>query len=316
MKKHFLVVDDSELNLRVVQTLLNKYGITADYVTSAEHAYTALESSDYDLILMDYLMPETDGIEATKHIRKMSEGHTRDFYKNIPIIALTAEDNDALLTKMVKSGINDILLKPLAPASFSQVLDKWAPTVHGIDESMLIGMLDADRSSYFELVSIFCQDIDGKHKRIKTALEKEDYKAYTVEVHKIKGEARVIGATALAEAAKALEFTGKALTGVVPNDLTEEENQKIIKRDTPKVLKALDSIAKELGALIDEEGIDASSCTDQAMLDKKVAKELKPELEKVMRYCNHAIESLNQADYSLTREWLGEISTIVEGLLK
>lgn len=314
MKKHFLVVDDSELNLRVVQSILEKYSITADFVTSAEHAYTALESSDYDLVLMDYLMPGTDGVEATKYIRKMTEGHARDYYKNIPIIALTAEENPALQAAMVKGGINDILLKPLNPNSFKVILDKWAPTIHGIDESTLIGMLDADRRSYFELVSIFCQDVEGKRKRIKEALANEDYQSYTVEVHKIKGEAKVIGATALSEAAKLLEFTGKAVTGVIPNDRSDEENKKIIKRDTPKVLKALDSIADELNALMQED-IDEERTGTKESINKKVAVEIKPQLEKISRYCSHAVESLNQADYSLTREWIEEISEVIKSLL-
>lgn len=314
MKKHFLVVDDSELNLRVVQSILEKYSITADFVTSAEHAYAALESSDYDLVLMDYLMPGTDGVEATKYIRKMTEGHTRDYYKNIPIIALTAEENPALQAAMVKGGINDILLKPLNPNSFKVILDKWAPTIHGIDESTLIGMLDADRRSYFELVSIFCQDVEGKRKRIKEALANEDYQSYTVEVHKIKGEAKVIGATALSEAAKLLEFTGKAVTGVIPNDRSDEENKKIIKRDTPKVLKALDSIADELNALMQED-IDEERTGTKESINKKVVVEIKPQLEKISRYCSHAVESLNQADYSLTREWIEEISEVIKSLL-
>lgn len=314
MKKHFLVVDDSELNLRVVQSILEKYSITADFVTSAEHAYAALESSDYDLVLMDYLMPGTDGVEATKYIRKMTEGHARDYYKNIPIIALTAEENPALQAAMVKGGINDILLKPLNPNSFKVILDRWAPTIHGIDESTLIGMLDADRRSYFELVSIFCQDVEGKRKRIKEALANEDYQSYTVEVHKIKGEAKVIGATALSEAAKLLEFTGKAVTGVIPNDRSDEENKKIIKRDTPKVLKALDSIADELNALMQED-IDEERTGTKESINKKVAVEIKPQLEKISRYCSHAVESLNQADYSLTREWIEEISEVIKSLL-
>lgn len=314
MKKHFLVVDDSELNLRVVQTLLEKYGFGADYVTSAEHAYAALESSEYDLVLMDYLMPETNGIEATVHIRAMNEGHTREYYKKLPIIALTAEDNAALLNSMIKSGINDVLIKPLIPSAFKAMLDKWAPTVHGIDENTLIGMLDADRTSYFELISIFCQDIPGKHERIKAALSQDDYQSYVVEVHKIKGEAKVIGATALAEASKLLEFTGKAITGVVPNGKSDDDNKKIIKRDTPKVLKALESIGRELKALMDDYS-DSHPAEDDKELDKKVTRELRPELEKLSRYCGHALESLLQADYNLTREWIEEIQTTVKGLI-
>lgn len=305
-------MDDSELNLRVVQALLDRHGICADYVTSAEHAFTALKEADYDLVLMDYLMPSMNGIDAAKIIRKMTEGHDAGYYKNLPIVALTAEDNKDLIKSMLKSGINDILSKPIQPSELIRVLGKWAPTVHGIDEATLTGMLDADRESYLELIAIFCQDIDGKHTRIEKALKEKNYSEYTVEVHKIKGEAKVIGATALAEAALHLELAGKALTGTVPNDKTPEQNIALINKNTPGVLKALDTIGRELTALAQDytsasDSMAMESITDTPSLDA-VPTEL---LAKLQRYINHAIEALDEADISLTREWLLEIRDLI-----
>ena len=329
MKKHFLVVDDSELNLRVVQTLLERNGIAADYVTSAEHAYSALAESDYDLIIMDYLMPGTNGIEATRHIRKMKDGHPHEYYRDIPVVALTAEDSEELRRAMLAGGINDILSKPIQQSSFSEMLSKWAPTIHGIDESTLMGMLDADRSSYLELVSIFCQDCDGKVSRINESLASGDYQGYTVEVHKIKSEAHVIGATGLAEAARILEFAGKAVTGVIPNGKTDEENKKDIKRDTPKIIKALKAIVGELRQLLEEGASGPESdianavpvtsipgTAPAAAENPVVSRALNDSLEKLNRYVRHAVEALDDGDYSLTREWLGEISELAAQLLK
>lgn len=313
MKKHFLVVDDSELNLRVAQALLDQHGICADYVSSAEHAFTALKESDYDLVLMDYLMPSMNGIEATKVIRKMKEGHPAEYYKKLPIIALTAEDSPALIESMRKSGINDILSKPIQPSALNKVLDVWAPTVHGIEEATLLGMLDADRSSYLELIAIFCQDIDGKHARIEKALAEQNYTDYTVEAHKIKGEAKVIGATALAEAALHLEMAGKAITGIVPNKKSEKDNIAYIKKNTPSVLKALDTIGRELTALAQEYTSSSDSMAMEAMSETPGTDPIPTEIrDKLIRYVGHAIEALDGADLSLTREWLLEIRDLLK----
>lgn len=311
LKKNFLVVDDSELNLRVVQALLESHGIAATYVTSAEHAYSALQQADYDLILMDYLMPGTNGIEATQVIRKMTDGHTPEFYQNIPIIALTAEDNDELISTMLASGVNDVMTKPIQPGAFVAMLSKWAPTIHGIDEATLIGMLEADRKSYYELIDIFCQDIAGKHTRITEALVADDYASYTVEVHKIKSEVKVIGATALAEAAKTLEFAGKSITGVVPNGLSAEDNIKLIRRDTKKVLSALDLIGKELYDLAHDDEVTGSDDDSKP----SVPNALDSELKKLSRYVAHALESLDGKDYILTREWLEEMNECLNKLI-
>jgi CheY-like chemotaxis protein len=93
-KKHFLVVDDSELSLRVTEMLLNSFGISGDYVSGADAAFTALSRRDYDLVLIDYLMPGMNGIETVEVIRRMAGGQRRGYYANLPIIILTAEENE------------------------------------------------------------------------------------------------------------------------------------------------------------------------------------------------------------------------------
>lgn len=314
MSKHFLVVDDSELNLRVVQTLLDKYGISADYVTSAEQAFKALESGEYDLVLMDYLMPGMNGIDATAHIRKMKRSNKDDYFKQLPIIALTAEDSSQLQTTMVKAGVNDIMIKPIEASAFTRIVDKWAPTVHGIDEATLMGMIDADRNSYIELITMFCADVDGKKERVDAALAAGDYQNYTVEVHKIKGEARLIGAAALSEVAKTLEFAGKSITGVIPNGKSNDDNIALIRSKTPAIFKGLNCMRTELEKLINDYTAPAPAAAAKDKSSATVACS-DSDLAKIGRYAAHAIESLEENDLKLTREWLDEINELVAGLL-
>lgn len=314
VKKHFLVVDDSELNLRVVGLLLNSLGISADCATGADQAFTSLSQRDYDLIMIDYLMPGMDGAEATRIIRRMYGGVRREYFRTVPIVILTAEDNKDVVAELLKSGANEVLTKPLTLEALKPVLSKWVPRVHGIGEENLDRMIESDREGFAELVSVFCEDIPDKRSRIEKALEEDDFKNYTVEVHRIKGECKIIEAFELAETAKMLEFTGKALTGDVPNDRTEVENRLVIASETPKVLDALERMCPELLSLVEDIRPDAPAAAaseETAVMDEA----LREDLAKLVRYAEHAEESLGEGDYTLTSEWLGEIKEMAVKLL-
>lgn len=324
MNKHFLVVDDSGLNLRVVKNLLDKYGITAQYVTSAEKAFTFLENcreKPFDLILMDYLMPGMNGIEAAQHIRNMKGDMSDEYYRTTPIIALTAEESRQLLEKMLSVGINDILFKPIQNAAFKDMLDKWSPSISGIDESVFKRMMEADSKVFMELAGFFCADTEGKIERIGKALEAGDYEAYTVDVHKIKGEAKLIGANGLADSAKYLEFIGKAVTGVIPNGHPDEENKSVIAEKTPDLLRRLQETTDALNRIISEKsGNDAKAeAAPEETKEEQISSDAPDEqttkqLDKLARYIEHAREALSEQKYQLAQEWLGEMKEIVEGL--
>ncbi|MBR5361636.1 MAG: response regulator, partial [Lachnospiraceae bacterium] len=102
-----LVVDDNSVNLYVARSLLGIYEIKPTCVTSGEQALKAVEKNDYDLILMDYMMPQMDGIEAAKRIR---EEHPK--YKDIPIIAFTANAVEEARDLLLKEGMDDFISKP------------------------------------------------------------------------------------------------------------------------------------------------------------------------------------------------------------
>jgi CheY-like chemotaxis protein len=112
-----LVVDDIEINLMVAQAVLETYGIDADLAASGEEALERIGKIDYDLILMDQMMPGMDGVEATRRIRAHS-GH----YQTVPVIALTA---NAFADDETKACFNDFLIKPLSPDLLEQCLKKW-----------------------------------------------------------------------------------------------------------------------------------------------------------------------------------------------
>lgn len=121
-KARLLVVDDNTVNLYVARNLLGLYEIKPTCVTSGEQAIKAVEKKEFDLILMDYMMPQMDGIEATKRIR---EEHPE--YKDIPIIAFTANAVEEARELLLKEGMDDFISKPIKGTELEALLKKWIP---------------------------------------------------------------------------------------------------------------------------------------------------------------------------------------------
>lgn len=119
-----LVVDDVKVNLRVAAGILKKFGIVPDLIDNAVDCVETLKKcKDYDLIFMDHMMPEIDGIEATGMIRGMNEAYT----DRVPIIALSANAVKGMEQEFYTAGMNDFLPKPIEVARMSEILLKWLP---------------------------------------------------------------------------------------------------------------------------------------------------------------------------------------------
>ncbi|MCL2284303.1 MAG: response regulator [Fibromonadales bacterium] len=117
---NILIVDDLETNLYVAKGLLSPYKLNIDTVCSGQEAIKKIENGKtYDIIFMDHMMPEMDGIEATKHIRDLGYG--------LPIVALTANVISGMKEMFLSNGFNDFLPKPVDQAKLNAILEKWIP---------------------------------------------------------------------------------------------------------------------------------------------------------------------------------------------
>jgi signal transduction histidine kinase/ActR/RegA family two-component response regulator len=114
-----LVVDDIEINLDVASVMLEAFGIRADTAAGGEEAIKKVCEKDYDVVFMDHMMPGMDGIEATKCIRAMGGK-----YKDLPIIALTANAVNDAEKNFLASGFTGFLAKPLELSTLSRCLGK------------------------------------------------------------------------------------------------------------------------------------------------------------------------------------------------
>ncbi len=342
MSLQLLIIDDSELNLKLTELMLAKIDCHTDTFSDVREGLRSVKDHDYDLVFMDYLMPDINGIEATRLIRSMTGGvhSSPDYYERLPVIALTAEDDGAMQRRMIDSGINDVLLKPFKLEDVCAVIDKWCgtslrrhnavhgsaasggsydpdtvlPRIVGITDETLKEMLRTDRDGFLETLMIFTEDNSGKHSRIDTALSGEDYETYCVEVHRIKGETAMIGAFSLSEDASRLNELGKKLVAkqIAPSEY--EEKLGLLVSGTSALLRALDELCSSADAFLSFAGHkqpsgDAGSLT--SLKDEHPGVTAKPEKtidrDKIIRYIAHAREALDSGDTALAKEWLTEI---------
>ena len=117
-----LVVDDVDINLEVVEAMLGAFEIVPDLTFRGVHAVELAKKKQYDLIFMDHMMPEMDGLQATKCIRELGGWNER-----VPIIALTANAIDGMDTIFLNGRMNDYLFKPISISSLNLCLKKWLP---------------------------------------------------------------------------------------------------------------------------------------------------------------------------------------------
>ncbi|MCP4548558.1 MAG: PAS domain S-box protein [bacterium] len=119
-----LLAEDNRINQKVVQGILKKLGLTADAVANGAETVKALRAIPYDLILMDVMMPEMDGMEATRLIRD-----PRNAFPNpdIPIIALTANAMQGDRERCLEAGMDDYLAKPIVMLELAAMLEKRLP---------------------------------------------------------------------------------------------------------------------------------------------------------------------------------------------
>jgi len=119
-----LAVDDVQMNLKVIQGLLKQTEITVDMVTSGKECLESIALTEYDVILLDHMMPEMDGIETINHIKE-NKSHPN---QNTPIIMLSANAIVGAKEEYIAAGFTDYLSKPVRADELEQMLIKYLPS--------------------------------------------------------------------------------------------------------------------------------------------------------------------------------------------
>ena len=249
-KAHLLVVDDTQMNLVVVRELLKQTEIKLDEASSGAECLTLCEGTKYDLILLDYRMPEMDGIETLKKLRENRNGLNSD----TTVIALTANAIAGARERFLKEGFDDYITKPVDGNRLEEVLLTYLPPnlierkrrdinhdLHAKElETGLSPLIDIEtgiqncgsKESFDVVLEAFRTDVPGKVEMIRKSLEKGDVKRYQIEVHSIKSSARIIGAKEISELAAKLE------------DMADAGDAEILKEDTDRLLKMYEPMGK------------------------------------------------------------------------
>ena len=225
-----LVVDDNVMNLRVVEGLLRPYKIKIFVATSGKECLEKLESSRYDIIFMDHMMPEMDGVETAHKIRAKAG----IYFQNVPIVALTANAIGGAREMFLEEGFQDYVAKPIEMSYLEKVLRKYIPEekiirmddvtepcenkteittepAEGsrIDRSRGIQYCGGNEEDYKDILQVYLNSGLQKIREIRERYKAEDWKNYTILVHALKSTSIGIGATELGEMAKELEMAGK-----------------------------------------------------------------------------------------------------------
>jgi signal transduction histidine kinase/CheY-like chemotaxis protein/HPt (histidine-containing phosphotransfer) domain-containing protein len=228
-----LLVDDNEVNLAVAEGLLEPLQMQVDCVTSGADAIKKIEETHYDLIFMDHMMPEMDGVETTRLIRRYHPD-----YNDVPIIALTANAMEEAKSMFLVEGMNDFVAKPIEGAVLFRVTKQWLPAekIHIVEKqeqseentrdseeakklSRLreLKILDVDyglsimgtEKLYWKVLKDYYDVIDNKADRLQKAFDKEEWLSYGIEAHALKSSSKMIGAMELSKMAEAMEMAAK-----------------------------------------------------------------------------------------------------------
>jgi len=118
---HVLVVDDNNINRLLINRVLSKWEATAEFAENGVQAVDKIKTKNFDVVLMDIYMPEMGGIEATQIIRAMPDS----YFREVPIIALTASLLSSEKAQMAEAGMNDFILKPFEPKDLYSKLSAY-----------------------------------------------------------------------------------------------------------------------------------------------------------------------------------------------
>jgi signal transduction histidine kinase/DNA-binding LacI/PurR family transcriptional regulator/DNA-binding NarL/FixJ family response regulator/HPt (histidine-containing phosphotransfer) domain-containing protein len=222
-----LVVDDNTINLNVISGLLQLSNITASTATSGQEAIDMLREDRYDIVFMDHMMPEMDGVEALKHIREMGI--------DTPVIALTANAVTSAREMLLAAGMDDFISKPIVKEALNAILIKWVPTarlihtetesvedfntgseehnefwdrINKIDEiSMQVGLerVSGQVDVYETALKLLIKEIDKCVRNLGTFLASNDMHNFRIEAHSMKTSLANLGAMDLSSKAYELE---------------------------------------------------------------------------------------------------------------
>ena len=298
-----LSVDDVSINLNVLEELLREYEAEVVSCESGKEAIEAIKDASFDLVFMDHLMPEMDGIETVEQLRVLFENEAE---KRAPIIALSANANANAKEMFLENGFDDFLPKPIDLTKLRDVLLAWIPEhkweiadenhaesgeesagtleIKGINVETGLLRTGGSLSNFKKTLRIFIKDSIEKEKEIRQSLENEDLRLFTIHVHALKSAAAIIGAENLSWEAELLEEAGRVGNGRLINSGAGEflAELEALRGNIESALNALNEPAQPAG--LDKDFINAELCRLKAAIDSFDSAAIKRCTENLQQY--------------------------------
>jgi len=208
--RRVLYVEDSQSNQMVGTLMLERFGATADFVSTGLEAINAVSCLPYDLVFMDLNIPGMDGITAAEKIRKLPAPNG-----TVPIVALTADAFENTRKRCLAAGLNGVVTKPVVPVQMVSTLEAifsrneiiyadFNPVQHRagyrsdrehIDLDAVCRLVDKTTEHLLpEMLSVFSDELQQRSRRIKYAQESENFEILEYESHALKSSAFTFGA--------------------------------------------------------------------------------------------------------------------------
>ncbi len=316
-----LVVDDTQMNLTVIKSLLKQTKIQITTAESGKETLGIVSKKHFDVIFLDHRMPEMDGIETFEAMKVMPDNLNKD----VPVIALTANAISGAREEYIKHGFSDYISKPVNGLQLEKMLLHYLPAEKILSVSIINGEDDyksdfsmavpedsrlnnlkevdvqaginncGDIETYEQVVTDFYNSIDRNADAIERYLNEKDVRNYTVLVHALKSSARLIGALELPEMAAHLEDMGNIgncaeISKLTPTLLERYRSYKenlsdiVVEEDTnlPEIPEEqLESAFKDMKELIEAYDFDTADSIMLMLKDYTIPSNCKNKYNKV-----------------------------------
>lgn len=345
---NILVVDDNTVNLQVADGLLSRFKVNVETCNSGKESLNLLfgeNPNKFDIVFMDHMMPEMDGVETLERIRK-KEKELNILQKQI-VIALSANAMNGAKEMFLQKGFDDFLAKPVQGQDFAFILKKWLAK----DLIMEMNSEDSKKSSlanqielpkdlelpsdedlafkeavenignyetYSKIVKTFYNTIEKNVTEIEAFYKQKEFKSYTISVHALKSSARIIGAKKLSLLAEKLEKAGKE------NDVSfiEENTEQllILYKSYERILKPIvekkesdsekASLSKDDFISILNEIQDSCQTCDLPIIEEKadiLSKHQLPIKDNVQEKLDELFAAIENIDFEKIEEVINEI---------
>ncbi len=282
-----LVVDDTPVNLTVFKSLLSRTKIRIDTAQSGDEAVPMYKSKHYDLIFLDHMMPDKDGIETLGEMRALKDTPN----DKTPIVCLTANAISGMRKMYIEAGFDDYITKPIDPDRLEGLLleylpkEKIAPASNDNDEEdnalpdfiLHLDGIDAESGlthcgstkAYIDTLKTYLETAGKNADEIEKLWAERNIKNTTVKIHALKSTSKVIGALELGELAEKLENAGKL------------GDEKTLESGLPEMLSMYRKLAEELEPLSEQD--DTKALDEQAPISEEELGEI---YKTLTEYCD------------------------------